>query len=290
MPATITGMNAPLPAHVVAELRVDGAPLSAASGLVRIGDALYVVADDELQLAIFDLQGRAGRRLRLQAGELPREAQARKAAKPDFEALIAWPDGRLLALGSGSRPNRERGVWIDPSGAVPPQAVDLSRLHACLRRQFGDVNIEGGFIIDGELHLLQRGNTQHAVNACAVFDIPGVTTAPALRRVQRYELGLHNGVPLGFTDGAALPDGRWLFSAAAEDTTDAYRDGACAGSVIGLVDADGALRLQVPLDGAWKVEGLHAQRQDGGIDLLMVTDADDPAQPAVLLSAVLPVR
>jgi len=293
MPATIARMNQPLPVRVVAELQVDGAPLSAASGLVRIDDALHVVADDELHLAIFDLQGGAGRLLRLQGGELPHEAKARKAAKPDFEALIAWPDGRLLALGSGSRPNRERGVWFDPSGAVPPQGVDLAPLYASLRLEFGDLNIEGGFVIGDELRLLQRGNTQRAVNACAVFELAAFAAcahggaAPALRRVQRYELGLRDGVPLGFTDGAALPDGCWLFSAAAEDTTDAYRDGACAGSAIGLVDADGVLCLQVPLAGAWKVEGLHAQPQDDGIALLMVTDADDPARPASLLSAVL---
>lgn len=281
-------MNPPLPVRVVAALQVDGAPFSAASGLVRCGDELHVIADDELHLAVFDLQGGAGRRVRLIDGELPPGPAARKAVKPDFESLIAWPDGRLLALGSGSRPNRCGGVWIDPSGRAAPERVDLSAWFEALRREVGEPNVEGGFVVGDELRLLQRGNTAGGVNACVSFELAGLARgeAPLLRGVRRYDLGHREGVPLGFTDAAVLPDGRWLFSAAAEATRDAYLDGACAGSAIGLVERDGRLRGLRPLDGSWKVEGLHAlPLQDGAIALTMVTDADDPAQAASLLFA-----
>jgi hypothetical protein len=93
-------------------------------------------------------------------------------------------------------------------------------------------------------------------------------------------LGELDGVTLGFTDGAALDDGRWLFSAVAENTTDSYNDGACLGTVIGLVERDGRVRRLAQLDGQWKVEGI-ALAADGG--LLLVTDADDPQVAASLL-------
>ena len=98
--------------------------------------------------------------------------------------------------------------------------------------------------------------------------------------IQPVELGELGGVALGFTDGAALADGRWLFSAAAENTADSYNDGACLGAVIGLVERDGRVRRLAELDGRWKVEGIAL---DEAGDLLLVTDADDPATAASLL-------
>lgn len=66
----------------------------------------------------------------------------------------------------------------------------------------------------------------------------------------------------------------------AENTTDSYHDGACLGTLIGLVEGDGQVRRLAQLDGRWKVEGI-ALAANG--DLLMVTDADDPAKAASLL-------
>jgi hypothetical protein len=85
------------------------AHLSAASGLVQIDSLIYVVADDELHLGVFDAAGtRPGHLIRLFDGELPEPAAKRKKRKPDCEALTllpphgAYPHGALLALGSGS--------------------------------------------------------------------------------------------------------------------------------------------------------------------------------------------
>ena len=82
--------------------------LSAASGLVLCGEHLYVIADDELHLAVFPITGRApGRLFPVLPGQLPAEKKPRKKAKPDFEVLLALPafehhpHGALLALGSG---------------------------------------------------------------------------------------------------------------------------------------------------------------------------------------------
>ncbi len=286
--------------------------LSAASGLVRVHGRLYVVADDEHHLGVMAdtqqvptdaLSTPRVTLLRLFEGDLPRAKGQRKAAKPDLEALTAvpplpgCPHGALLALGSGSRPTRETAVLLalDASGASTGRMahIDLAALYAPLREQFADLNIEGAFIVSGELHLLQRGNKGDGRSACVRFDwnqlVPWLIgrkpVPPRPKSVQVMELGQVAGVPLGFTDGAALPGGGWVFSAVAEATQDSYHDGACAGSAIGVVGPDGALRQLVGLQGAPKVEGVAVLLQGEVLRLGLVTDADDPAVASQLLQA-----
>jgi len=281
--------------------------LSAASGLVRVRQRLYVVADDEMHLALFDDVGApgpapvAGSLLRLLDGDLPKDKGKRKKAKPDFESLALLPPlpgcpaGALLAVGSGSRPNRETGVLValDVHGAPNGRMaeVDLAALYAPLRKRFVDLNIEGIFVVSGELLLLQRGNQGRALNACIRFDwnlmapwLAGLQAQPpAAKTVQLLELGSINGVPLGFTDGAALHGGAWAFSAVAERTDDSYQDGACAGSAIGTVGSDGKLQQVHVLQGAPKVEGMAVAGEGGDWVFSLVTDPDDPALASQLL-------
>jgi hypothetical protein len=70
--------------------------LSAASGLVRVGDRFYVVADDENHLGVFSAHDHAapGELLRVLPGDLPDGKKKRKAAKADFEAY--WSRSRRL--------------------------------------------------------------------------------------------------------------------------------------------------------------------------------------------------
>ncbi len=112
------------------------------------------------------------------------------------------------------------------------------------------------------------------------------TAPPAALRTTQFDLGAVDGVPLGFTDGAALADGTggWLFSAVAEYTDDSHADGACVASAIGWVGADGLLKRISPLEGAPKVEGIAL---DGEKRLLMVKDADDPERASRLLVVAL---
>lgn len=283
------------------------AHLSAASGLVRVRQRLYVVADDELHLGIFDdctavgSVPTQGTLLRLLDGDLPQDKSKRKKAKPDFESLVLLPPlpgcaaGALLALGSGSRPNRETGVLVSldvqgaPNGRMA--VVDLAALYAPLHKRFADLNIEGALVVSGELLLLQRGNKGDGRSACIRFDwnliapwLAGLQPQPpAAKSVQVMPLGEVDGVPLGFTDGAALHGGAWIFSAVAEDTDDSVKDGACMGSVIGIVAPDGQLRALHPLQGAPKVEGITVQADGENWLVTLVTDPDDPRVPSALL-------
>ncbi|WP_457423548.1 DUF6929 family protein [Roseateles sp. P5_E7] len=282
--------------------------LSAASGLVQVGQRLFVVADDEHTLAAFDLSGdRPGRLHRLFGGELPDKPKARKAAKPDLEALAhlppwpGYPQGALLALGSGSRPQRQRAALLafneagEIEGAV--REIDLSPLYEPLHARHEQLNIEGAFVAADRFCLLQRGNQASPVNVLISYDWPaiqawlgGAGPAPEPVSGHQYELGDIDGVPLCFTDGAALPHGGWVFCAAAEATDDSYLDGPCRGSAVGVVAADGRLLGMWPLSLRCKAEGIAVIVENGTLHLLLVTDPDDRDEPALLLSATLAIE
>ena len=275
--------------------------LGATSGLVRAGRWLYVVSDDEHHLGIFEAGDASTLPVelhRLRSGDLPRDPAKRKKLKPDLEALALLPPtadhphGALLALGSGSRQNRQQGWCIDldagqrPAGAA--SVTDLSGWYRLLRSTFADLNIEGAFVSGHTFRLLQRGNTSPAVNASIDYSLAQLqdwlagrrAAAPQPLRIRQLDLGHVGGVPLGITDGAALPDGGWIFSAVAEDTDNSFDDGPCTGSALGWVSNDGGLQRLEPLGGTPKVEGIALV----GKRLLMVTDADDPDVASQLLA------
>lgn len=285
--------------------------LSAASGLVVAGDFVYVVADDELHLGVFDRAGKnGGSRVRLFPGDLPDEAAARKACKPDLEVLVrlpsfaGYPAGALLALGSGSRPNRQSGalLGLDDSGALSGGScrVDLTALYAPLQRRFAALNIEGAVVCGSQLVLLQRASGSHPQNALIGFALADVLLALSAGDAPRLpelpaalcsvELGGVDGIPLGFTDAAALPDGRIVFSAVAEHVDDTYLDGPCVAAAIGIVTPEGQVQALQLLQPVYKVEGIDAIQDGDVIRLLLVTDADDRRLPAVLFSASLAPR
>lgn len=290
----------------LAQSRAVANHLSAASGLVRRGERHFVVADDENHLAVFDAAGE-GDWLRLFDGELGAPGARRKATKPDLETLLELPPmpghaaGALLSLGSGSRPNRQRGVMLPfeagPLGLGTPREIDLAPLYTPLRRRCADLNIEGGALCGNQFLLLQRANLGGAANLCIRYAWPELlawlldagAAAPLPQSIEPFDLGQLDGVALGFTDATALPGGAWAFSAAAEATHDSYQDGACAGSVIGIVSGAGRLTQTQRLPGRWKVEGIAARliADSTRIEFSLVTDADDRAQTAMLLSATL---
>lgn len=287
-----------------------GAPayLSAASGIVVADEFLYVVADDEHYLGVFDLSGQRGdTQLTLFPGELPEQAAARKASKPDLEALVrlppftGYPAGALFALPSGSRRNRQTGVvlGLDEAGAASgaPRIVDLSALYRPLQHRFPGLNIEGAAVWDWHLVLLQRasgGHPENAVIRIALADLLqalGPASEPRLPElavdVLTIDLGRIDGVPLGFTDAAALPDGRLVFSAVAESVDDTYHDGPCIGAAIGILGADGQVQQREFVQPVRKIEGIDARRDGNLVRLLLVSDADDRSHPGELFSATI---
>jgi hypothetical protein len=273
-------------------LAADPGHLSAASGAVRLGDKLYVVADDEPAIAVYDLdrQPLVGDLIPLDETELPADHAERKAAKPDLESLCLLPDGTLFTLGSGATDRRERGWLLPPDGE--PCEVSLSRLHAALRKELADLNIEGAAVARGRLWLAQRGNGKEGENALIELDLDRTLAGlgehraidpAAVLGITRHELGEADGVELTFSDLCPLPDGRLLFCAVAEAGESTYLDGECVGAALGVLDDGGISRLD-PLAESYKIEGVSVA---SGSDLLLVADGDDRETPAPLLAASL---
>ena len=258
--------------------------VSAASGLVLRDGSFHVVADDENSLYVFGLDG-AMHRIELLAGELPEKKSARKKQKADFEILVDLADHGFLAMGSGSRPTRERAVLIDRQERT--SIIDTSALCACLRDTFPDLNLEGAALVGDEFVLLQRGNRSDQRNALifmARSDLQqalasqhfAVTRAP---RIVDLPLGVRDGIPWSCTDLAVCGDGDLLASVVLENTDDAYQDGACLGSALVRMATDGTLRWQRGLDTLSKVEGVAVE----GDTVWLVSDADDREVPSQLL-------
>jgi hypothetical protein len=282
--------------------------LSAASGLVRRGRRLVVVADAELQLGLFEeaadgaSPAAPGTLMRLLQDELPQDRSEPKKARPELATLALLPPlpgcpaGALLALGSGFGAHRKTGVLavLDVQGAPNGRmaSVDLAALYAPLRKKLVDLNIAGALVVSGELLLLQRGKQGGARSACIHYDWNRIAPwlagqqpqPPAAKSVQIMQLGSLNGVPLSLTGGAPLQGGAWMFCAVAEQRTDIPGPGsACVGSAIGIVAPDGTLGPVHALQGNPKVEGIAVQAEGDDWLVTLVTDPGDPALPAQLL-------
>ena len=279
------------------------AHISSASGVVRRGDHVYVIGDDELHLGIFQLSSNEpGSLRRVLRGELSGDADERARSKPDLEALTVLPPfeghpyGALLGLGSGSGPGRDRGfvcaLAADGSIAGEPDELDLSPLYGLLRERAPDLNIEGAATMDDRVWLLQRGNSEDGSNLVAELSLERLMRslqddlcleAEELEAVRGYDLGDLDGVALTFSDATPIADQLLVFTASAEDD-----DGRICGSVVGTLELDGTVRRLRTIDRRWKVEGVHAAIDTGVLDFTFVCDQDDDA-PAPLLSATMPL-
>ena len=303
----------PLELRSVRELELieppdEGRPahIASASGVARRGDFVYVVGDDLLQVGIFELaSGAPGAARQVLAGDLPSDEGERKREKPDLEGLTALPpvpgepNGGLLGLGSGSKPDRDRGFFwsfaADGSLAGDPRTIDLAPAYDLMRAELGGrINIAGAAVLGDRLWLFHRANKGEAPNTVAEFELRDlsqtlgddlVVDPDELVELRAYDLGELDGVPLCFSDATALTNELVCFCASAEGE----EDGDVRGSVVGTIADDGSVTRVRTIDRRWKVEGVHATIDTGVIDFLFVCDQDDPEIASPLLSATMPV-
>ncbi len=289
----------------VSELRfADGAAVTAASALAPLGSGWLVAQDDSTFAAWVRPDGVRPLRLvpPVEGLDVFRESEGTKHLKPDLEAATAVRAGGragALLLGSGSSPRRTRGVLVLEDGDEPQVRVaELRPLYeaaaGALGLGVGAVNFEGVCTAGERLRWFNRGNLGGGIPTASVdLDLPAlldVFLAGArpedvpVSAARRYELGEVQGVGLAATDAVALPDGRLLLSAAAEDTPNAVDDGPVVGTALALLapdrDDDAVLSMEpLPVvDGVvHKVEGLGLREVlPDGVRLLAVVDADDP--------------
>lgn len=167
-----------------------------------------------------------------------------------------------------------------------------------LRVPLDQLNLEGASCHGDVLRWYQRGILAAGVPSASV-DLPlrAVVDAvlgrldPSVVPVgdrRGYVLGAVEGVGLAVTDAVALPDGRTLLSAAAEDAPNAVDDGPVVATALVLVDDTEVLAVApIPEVGGrvHKIEGLALRSAgDDGAHLLAVVDADDPAAPSAEFS------
>jgi hypothetical protein len=279
-------------------------PIASASALVKAGDYLLVLSDDERQIAMIE-EGtdEPGTLIKVMDGITPSSPDERADHKPDFECMAhlepfgRFEYGAILGLGSGSAPDRNQATLLSLASDGRPESdfeiVDLGPLYERLRADIVDLNIEGSAVVGDVFRLMQRGNGPQGRNARVDLDADAVRSAlsgrepispEAVRAIEYYDLGQLKGVPLCFSDASPLPDGRMAFIASAE-IDDGY-----VGSSLGLMDSDGTVEFNEPVDHELKLEGLATEVLNGGrIRLLMVSDADDPNQPSPLMEAYLPL-
>ncbi|MBN1239761.1 MAG: hypothetical protein JXB36_14755 [Gammaproteobacteria bacterium] len=302
----------------------------AASGLSLFKEYLAVIQDDANWLALIDADDRV-HAIPLPASPSGARVFSRhrgnRHEKFDLEACVTVPGPsahELIGFGSGSHEGREWILRIHEGasfGAVLAEDAVQERIGIHLRAEFiaarrfydslranGDfsgvrLNIEGAVALDDDrIMLFQRGNARSsedgdAVNATAELSWrelaahlrdPARVPPPELRRVTCYELGTLDGVRLTFSDAELIsPDGRILFSASAEDPhTDRI-----AGSVLGIIEPDGAARWGEVLDQdgqpfGGKIEGLTRDLRDRR-RVRFVIDDDDESVPSEIFEALL---
>lgn len=281
MSMTITSRLDPqLGARLTSVIALPG--VRAGSGLLAVGHRLLAIQDDAEAVVWIDPQSGARETLVLRG----HGAALPKRDKPDYEALLQTPDGRVHLLGSGSRPNRCGIACLRPDGEA--WTVDWREAHglyAAVAAALGVTpNIEGALHLGDGLRLLHRGA---ADQPDAWLDLPADALdqpQPPVLGLRWLQLGSLGGVPLHLTDAARLADGRLLYLAAAENTPDAVADGPVCGAAIGVIDGDTA--RWAPLT---EPSGLACLRKAEGIVIAgdgrcghLITDPDDPARPAEL--------
>jgi hypothetical protein len=285
----------------------DGSPVTAASAVAPLGDG-WLVAQDDATIAAWCRPGSVVPvRVLPPVDGLDRfsEAAGTKRFKPDLEvACPAVVDGEpaVLLLGSGSSSRRMRGVLVRLVDGEPvATAADLSPLYERTAGELGlpadQLNLEGAARHEDRVRWFQRGNLAAGIPSASVDLSLEALVAAVLGRAAaadveverpvRYDLGEVEGVGLAVTDAVALPDGRMLLSAAAEDTPNAVDDGPVVATALALVDGETVVAVE-PLpevDGhVHKVEGLALRTVEGGtVHLLAVVDDDDPDVPSAEL-------
>ncbi len=313
------------PAHVRAG---SGVVWAGARLAVMQDDANFVALVDPVRAAALAVALPAGEGGRRQFDD----TLGNKAHKLDLEAVVTIPqaDGAplILALGSGSTARRESVVALRglddlrEEGAADIVVHAIPAFYARLRETTAfagsELNVEAavylGHTAGGRLRLFNRGNgapRDGTLPVNATCDVnwralaahlaqPGEAESPAPFDVVQYDLGAVAELPLTFTDAALVPaptDAERpvvVYTAAAEASPDATRDGPVAGCAVGVIaEGPDGIRVRWALlrddagePFAGKVEGI-ALHPDDPTRAHVVVDRDAPDEPSELCEVVL---
>lgn len=164
-------------------------------------------------------------------------AEIPKAQKSDFEAL-AWVDGQLWILGSGSLQERRNDlIKVDLQAhntqahntATRPQVSPFNRVYNQIRAQGLELNIEGATAYADNLLLANRGHLGQPTNHLIRVQ------AEQVLGYQQIDLPPTQFAGLSALEYEAETDRLW-FTATTELTGSVYEDGEIGESYLGWVD------------------------------------------------------
>lgn len=251
-------------------------PVSAASGLLRIGEDFYTVSDDELKLYKITRHQKI-ESYQLIAGHLPNEHKERKKQKPDFESLY-FDQNKVFAMPSLSKPNRVKAATFDVK-SLDVEVKDLSKFYEKASQMVEDLNIEGSALVQNELWLFQRGNGEKGLNGILKVKPENMS----IITFQKIDLGKMKNQNLGFTD-VVLKGNHIYFLAVVETTKSTYDDGKYLGAMLGKMDLSGKILNTIEVKSEFKPEGLVIESNE----IFIVTDADNREITSRLYKGMIP--
>ncbi|MCU0428531.1 MAG: hypothetical protein MUF42_01040 [Cytophagaceae bacterium] len=284
--------------------------ISALSGVVCWQGLIYLIGDDSTTL--YKLKDNLDIHTRVVLyGEADQTLVKKEKADLEcmsFLSINSYP--HLLVQGSGSKsPKRDVGFLVKLPTAYNRNhlvwKLDLQSFYSFLRSNdeitTNELNIEGLSIGPKYTFLANRGNKSGAVNAVLSFSTPeyiefiqGHTEGVPFPAVHPVALPDVKGVQACFT-GLDECEGQLFFTASAENSSNAYDDGAVTGSLIGTLKVhetqQRGTKLSVTLDQVsalpepgLKIESLSVfEKNDRTYRALAVTDSDGGASELLLL-------
>lgn len=222
-----------------------------------------------------------------------------KATKPDFESMAeeASAGGTVLYIfGSGSKtPERDQMLYVPLLEPGRQQAYPLTSLYNRLAALQGggreNLNLEGAFIYEEKLYLLNRSGNQLVSVLLEEFKkyLQGIRSAEDLElSATTYQLPGRANVQAGFSGACTLPgSSKIIFTATMEDTDNWIDDGKILGSYMGILDLQQPTESQplevellktkenTPLPEKIESVSFHGFYENGDIKLLAVADNDD---------------
>lgn len=261
-----------------------------ASGIVKLKENFYVIGDDSPYLfhinKNFDLLSKS----LIYSSEKLKGVIIPKIDKPDFEAMEMVSETKALIFGSGSKsPERDVCVLLEIGKKIIYKQYDISLFYDYLRNmelmKDYELNIEGLAFKGGLLYLFNRGRNiifSFSYTEFIAYCKTGVSFP--IPKTSLFSLPEINGLQAGFSGATACKEKPYLiFTAAVEDTPNAYDDGDILGSFIGVLEikdgeiTDDYITEQIPNPGfPLKVEAVIIDKviSETQTDLVVVTDND----------------
>lgn len=220
--------------------------IPSASGLERWSDRYFIIGDNSPWLFETDTLGVTLVKHRIGSNEEPDVIP--KEQKHDFEAMctLDWNGEQVLFLfGSGSKwPYRNKGIAFSVTQQKMLETYDLTAFYEGISEKAkikqDEFNIEAATSLNGKLYLFNRGENKVIIMKVKDFIafLFGETKLPKMK-VYSLDLPEIEGIVSGFS-GAATDEknGKILFTASVENTSDWVQDGEVLGSFIGIFDPE----------------------------------------------------